>query len=207
MEGETQPRVRICPRCGQPVSYIEKQRRGNQVYYYAVHYLGYERTPDGKIRKKVRRCYLGPSTYVEVSKLHADLGLTLKGLMEEGRERDYMEALVKSVRDRIRGGRLTAGEARELAAVLSRFSEELKELAGELSKYASGATAKETVNDTDAEVQLLEAPQVTTQTQTTEARQGDAYRAVSALTGLSQEDIERQLTKLKEALKELKTSR
>ncbi len=74
MEGETQPRVRICPRCGQPVSYIEKQRRGNQVYYYAVHYLGYERTPDGRIHRKVRRCYLGPSTYIEVSKLHATLG-------------------------------------------------------------------------------------------------------------------------------------
>jgi hypothetical protein len=49
-----------------------------------------------------------------------------------------MEALVKSVRDRMRGGRLTAGEARELAAVFSRFSEELKELARELGEYASG---------------------------------------------------------------------
>jgi len=74
----------VCPRCGQPISYIERQRRGNRFYYYAVHYEGYERTPDGRIRKKVRRCYLGPSTYVEVSKLHADLGLTLKGLIEEG---------------------------------------------------------------------------------------------------------------------------
>ncbi|WP_148666755.1 hypothetical protein [Acidilobus sp. 7A] len=148
---EAQPRgVMVCPRCGQPVSYIERQRRGNRVYYYAVHYEGYERTPDGRVHKKVRRCYLGPNAYIEVSKLHADLGLTLKGLMEEGRERDYMEALARSVRDRIRGGRLTAGEARELATVLSRFSEELRELARELSEYASGAAALAAPNETVA---------------------------------------------------------
>jgi cell fate (sporulation/competence/biofilm development) regulator YlbF (YheA/YmcA/DUF963 family) len=196
----------VCPRCGQPISYIERQRHGNQVYYYAVHYLGYERTPDGRIRKKVKRCYLGPEKYIEVSKLHSDLGLTLKGLMEEGRERDYMEALVRSVRDRMRGGRLTAEKARELAAVFSRFSEELKELARELSEYASGKAAKEAVNDTDAKAQLLEAPPKTSQPQAMETIQGDAYRALSALTGLSAEDIERQLAKLKEALKELKAS-
>jgi len=210
LEGEAQPRgVRICPRCGQPISYIERQRHGNQVYYYAVHYLGYERTPDGKIRKKVKRCYLGPAKYIEVSKLHADLGLTLKGLMEEERERDYIEALVRSVRDRMRGGRLTAGGAKELAAVLFRFSEELKELARELSEYASGAVAKETINDIDVKIQPLEAPPKTSQPQAAEARQdkADAYRALTTLTGLPPEDIERQLTKLKEALKELKTTR
>jgi len=150
----------ICPRCGQPISYIERQRRGNQVYYLAVHYYGYERGPDGKVRKKVKKCYLGPSAYIEVTRTHSDLGLTLKGLMEEGRERDYMEALARSVRDRIRGGRLTAGEARELATVLSRFSEELKELARELSEYAAEEaahkeTAKEAVNETVAAKKAL----------------------------------------------------
>jgi hypothetical protein len=49
--------------------------------------------PDGGVHKKVRKCYLGPAEYIEVSKLHSDLGLTLKGLMEEGRERDYLEFL------------------------------------------------------------------------------------------------------------------
>jgi len=147
--------VMICPRCGQPISYIERQRRGNQVYYFAAHYYGYERTPDGKIRKKVKKCYLGPSAYIEVTKTHSDLGLTLKGLTEEGRERDYMEALVESVRDRIKSGRLTAGRARELAAMFSRFSEEFKELARELSEYAAEEvahkeTAKEAVNETVA---------------------------------------------------------
>jgi len=204
---EAQPReVMICPRCGQPISYIERQRRGNQVYYYAVHYLGYERGPDDRIHKKVKRCYLGPEAYIEVSKLHSDLGLTLKGLMEEGRERDYMEALVRSVRDRIRGGRLTAGEARELAAVLSRFSEELKELARELGEYAAGEAAKEAVNETVAKSQPLEAPPMTSQPQATEVRQGEgeAYRAASVLVWLTPEEVKRQIRELLEAVRDFK---
>jgi len=170
---EGQPRVMVCPRCGQPISYVERQRRGSQVYYLAVHYEGYERGPDGRVRKRVRKCYLGPAEYIEVSKLHSDLGLTLKGLTEEGRERDYMEALVRSVRDRIRGGRLTAEGARELAAVFSRFSEELKELARELGEYAAGEAAKEAINETVAKSQPLKAPPMTSQPQATEARQGE----------------------------------
>jgi hypothetical protein len=173
----------VCPRCGAPVSYIEKHKRGNRVYYYAVHYEGYERTPDGRIHKKVRRCYLGPSTYVEVSKLHADLGLTLKGLIEEGRERDYMDALASTIEARLREGSLRPEEALELAAKLER----LAELARRLRDYsAAKATAKEeaeAVNDTDVKAQPLESPQAAS-TQGTE-------------------DIDREV---KELLKELKAS-
>jgi len=71
----------ICPRCGQPYRYLEKRKIGNNVYYYAVHYEGYERGPDGKPRPKLRKCYLGPEKYIVASKLHSDLGLTLKGLI------------------------------------------------------------------------------------------------------------------------------
>ena len=117
-----------------------------------------------------------------------------------------MEALVRSVRDRIRGGRLTAEGARELAAALSRFSEELRELAKELSEYASGAAPRGAVNETVARPQAAEAPQVTTQAQTTEARpgEGEAYRVVSMLVGLTPEDVERELKELQEALREFK---
>jgi len=78
VEGEEPPHStgRItCPRCGQPVSYIEKHRRNGHVYYYAVHYLGYERAPDGRVRKRLRKCYLGPEAYTEVSRTHGDLEL------------------------------------------------------------------------------------------------------------------------------------
>ena len=50
----------ICPRCGLPVSYFEKHRSGDKEYLYAVHYYGYSRTASGKVKKKVRKCYLGP---------------------------------------------------------------------------------------------------------------------------------------------------
>ena len=192
LEGQSQG-VPLCPRCGQPISYIERQRRGNRFYYFAVHYEGYERTPDGKIRKKVRRCYLGPAEYVEVSKLHSDLGLTLKGLIEEGREMDYMEALANTIEARLRDGRLRPEEALELARKLDR----LAELARMLREYAaakSSAKATEAVN-------------VTAPRQAAEARTAEAYRAVSALTGLSPEAIDKELAKLKEALRELKASR
>jgi hypothetical protein len=195
----------VCPRCGQPISYIERQRRGNRFYYYAVHYEGYERTPDGRIRKKVRRCYLGPNAYIEVSKLHADLGLTLKGLIEEGRERDYMEALANTIEARLRDGSLRPEEALELARSLDR----LTELARRLRDYAAArSSVKEAVNETVAKPQPLEAPPKTSQAQAAEARQdkAEAYRALTTLTGLPSEDIERQLAKLREALKELKAS-
>jgi len=55
---EAQPKT--CPRCGLPYSYLERHRIGSRVYLYAVHYEGYEKGPDGRVRKRVRKCYLGP---------------------------------------------------------------------------------------------------------------------------------------------------
>jgi hypothetical protein len=188
-EGGSQPQeaqsqgLPICPRCGQPYRYLERRRIGNNVYYYAVHYEGYERGPDGKPRPKLRRCYLGPNVYIEVSKTHSDLGLTFKGLIEEGRERDYMDALASTIEGRLRDGSLRPEEALELAAKLER----LAELARRLRDYsAAKATAKEeaeAVNDTDVKAQPLESPQAAS-TQGTE-------------------DIDREV---KELLKELKAS-
>ena len=51
-----------CPRCGKPISWVEKRTVGNNVYYYAVHYEGSIRI-GGKVEKKVRKCYLGPEEY------------------------------------------------------------------------------------------------------------------------------------------------
>jgi hypothetical protein len=52
-------RERICPRCGQPYSYIDSYRRGSQVYYAAVHL---EKSEEGG-RARKRKCYLGPKVY------------------------------------------------------------------------------------------------------------------------------------------------
>jgi hypothetical protein len=217
---EAQPQgLPICPRCGQPYRYLERRRFGNNVYYYAVHYEGYERGPDGKPRPKLRRCYLGPNAYIEVSKLHADLGLTLKGLIEEGREKDYMEALANTIEARLRDGSLRPEEALELAEKLDRLTELARRLRDYAAARSSAKATAEAVNVTaprqaaetppvTSQAQPLEAPPKTSQPQTTEAGQdkAEAYRAVSALTGLPPEEIERQLAKLREALKELKAS-
>jgi len=197
----------ICPRCGQPYRYLERRRFGNNVYYYAVHYEGYERGPDGRPRPKLRRCYLGPSTYVEVSKLHADLGLTLKGLIEEGREKDYINALAEAIEARLRDGSLRPEEALELARSLDRLTELARRLRDYAAARSSAKATAEAVNVT-APRQAAETPPVTSQAQAAEAGQdkAEAYRALTTLTGLPPEDIERQLAKLKEALKELKAS-
>ena len=196
MEGEGQSQgLPICPRCGQPYRYLERRKIGNNVYYYAVHYEGYERGPDGRPRPKLRRCYLGPNVYIEVSKTHSDLGMTFKGLIEEGRERDYINALAEAIEARLRDGRLRPEEALELARSLDR----LAELARRLRDYAAAkSSAKATA----------EAVNVTAPRQAAEARQGEAeaYRAASMLTGRSPDEIEKELAKLKEALKELKAS-
>jgi hypothetical protein len=137
LEGGGQPQgsrgLPVCPRCGQPYRYLERRRIGNNVYYYAVHYEGYERGPDGRARPRLRRCYLGPNLYIEVSKTHSDLGLTLKGLIEDGRERDYINALAEAIEARLRDGRLGREEALELARSLDR----LAELARRLREFAS----------------------------------------------------------------------
>ena len=188
-EGGSQPQeaqsqgLPICQRCGQPYRYLERRRIGNNVYYYAVHYEGYERGPDGKPRPKLRRCYLGPNVYIEVTKTHSDLGLTFKGLIEEGRERDYMDALANTIEARLREGSLRPEEALELAAKLER----LAELARRLRDYAAAKATAEAVN-------------AATPRQAAEAGQGEAYRAASTQ---GTEDIDREL---KEVLKELKAS-
>ena len=89
----------ICPRCGLPVSYFEKQRKSGKEYLYAVHYYGYSRTASGKVKKKVRKCYLGPvGAYEYVTKLHFREGLVLRGLSDSERAFAYLEALIRYVR-------------------------------------------------------------------------------------------------------------
>ena len=56
-----QPQPEVCPRCGEPISFIERRKIGNRVYLYAVHYYGFERGPRGKVRPRLKRCYLGPA--------------------------------------------------------------------------------------------------------------------------------------------------
>jgi len=86
----------VCPRCGSPISWVERQVKGGRVYYYAVHYLGYTKS-GGRVRKRVRRCYLGPEAYEYVSRLHRDLGIVLEGAVVGRRVVHYLDAFVEAL--------------------------------------------------------------------------------------------------------------
>ena len=117
----------LCPRCGSPVSYYERQRKGGRTYVVAVHYMGYERGPGGRVRKRVRKCYLGPlGGYEYVSRLHSREGLVLKGLSEPWRAVDYLEALAAYISEAELGGE----EALRLAETLEAIAKALRIRAG-----------------------------------------------------------------------------
>jgi len=113
---------KICPRCGEPYSFIKEVSKGGRVYLYAVHYEGYEKV-NGKKKIKYRYCYLGPKdSYLYVSKLHSSEGLELKGLADRERALEYLEALLKSLAT----SRLSDKEAEKLRAILERAIREME---------------------------------------------------------------------------------
>jgi hypothetical protein len=93
------------------------------------------------------------------------------------------------------------------AKIIAEAIEDLATLIVPLRKYAEEKAKEEAVNEIATKAQPLEAPSKTSQPLASETKQTETYRTLSTLTGMSPEDIERQLTKLKEALKELKTTR
>ncbi|MCG2874723.1 MAG: hypothetical protein L7H09_05500 [Acidilobus sp.] len=139
---------RVCPRCGQPISYIERQRRGNRVYYYAVHYEGYERTPDGRIHKKVRRCYLGPDKYVLTNKVLAVAGLHVKSLAQQLMEDrplvvSQLEELAKAIEEKMARTEISAYTAQYLADRLQGLADRLRKYAEERAKEEARAKGED----------------------------------------------------------------
>jgi hypothetical protein len=77
---------RICPRCGESYSYVEKIDIGERSYLYAVHYY-----VDENDRRRKRRCYLGPvDGYEYVSKTHE---IIFYGLDRQDRYIRYLEEI------------------------------------------------------------------------------------------------------------------
>jgi truncated hemoglobin YjbI len=193
-----------CPVCGLPIDWVERRVVNGHVYYYAWHVI-----TDENGQKRRKKCYLGAERYDYVSRKNIDLGTTFRGMAYDPAQRlaEYVNGALDKLSVKVQSGTLELEEAREwlrafrdVIARLERFTATLEEYVRRLE-----ATA-EAVNETVAKAQPLEAPPKTSQPQAAEARQGEAYRAVSTLTGLSPEDIEKELAKLKEALKELKAS-
>ncbi len=100
---------KVCPRCGQPYSYVErtKARGTQQRYYYAVHLI----KEAGKWKKK--RCYLGPKVYAHVTKIQ---GFQLYGLMETKRLIEYLEDITQEVLSR--ANRLTEDDIKRIKRIL-----------------------------------------------------------------------------------------
>ena len=111
----------ICPRCGEPYSYLERRSVGGKVYYYAVHYEGIK---DGK--RRYRKCYLGPDYYTYTSLLHEREGLVFKGLMDNDRLLVYLDIIINYLS---RSGRLTPSLALELADRFEELARALREAA------------------------------------------------------------------------------
>ena len=83
---------KICPRCGHKYTYIEQRKQGNRIYYYAVHVI---KEKGGK--RRIRKCYLGPSAYIYVTRLHEKENLVFRGLLETNRAIEYLEAILQSL--------------------------------------------------------------------------------------------------------------
>ncbi|OYT57274.1 MAG: hypothetical protein B6U76_01490 [Desulfurococcales archaeon ex4484_217_2] len=110
-------RTRICPRCGRKFSYLEKHRRGDRIYVYAVHYEGYSKS-GRRISKRITKCYLGPvEEYEYVSALQP---ITLYGLLKKGRLYSYVRELTSFV--------MKAPLSKELAIQIAEQFEEAAEV-------------------------------------------------------------------------------
>lgn len=140
---ESWERAKICPRCGKPFNYVNKVRietsEGKwRVYKVCVHVLGYERDPKtGRRRRIVKTCYVGPSTYEYVTKLHEKEQLTLMGALEPGRVYNY---LIKTIDYLIAGNAL---ERLGLVAVSEDGSRAINEAAAlELSRQLRSLAEK-----------------------------------------------------------------
>ena len=113
MGSEVRP---LCPRCGQPYSWVERSTIGGRVYFYAVHYLGFEGG-----RRKTRKCYLGPAVYEYVSRTHGDINLTFEGAVSGDRLLSYLEQLAGAVEVVLSGGSVDKAGLRVVLGRLKRL--------------------------------------------------------------------------------------
>jgi hypothetical protein len=117
MKKEEMLEKKICPRCGGIFSYLEHRPMGGNKYVYAVHV-----TREGK-KRHVKRCYLGPeSEYINVTHMHLDEGLILRGLINHDRALEYLKALIEHFR--------THELDDDSRRMISHYAKELMKIAG-----------------------------------------------------------------------------
>jgi len=191
-EGVPYRRGDRCPICGLPIDWVERRVVNGHVYYYAWHVI----EENGKRRRK--KCYLGAERYDYVSRKHSDLGVALRGMAYGPAQRlaEYVSSAIDRLSAQLEGGALDLEQARQWLRAVREAEERLHALADRLEGYvrqleaqgSEGAVHLAAPNETVARPQPLEAPQVTTQAQTTQAQP-------------TPEDIDRQVKELLGTLK------
>jgi len=124
--------TKICPRCNEPYSYLEKRVVHDRIYYYAVH------VSIVNDKRKIKKCYLGAKEYYYVKKLHEDSELNLTGIFEKDRYLQYLDQILYSL---VHNG-LSEEEKNILKTKLRRA---LRELEGKKKKPKEKATINEVV--------------------------------------------------------------
>ena len=114
----------ICPKCGQPISWIEayKNKKTGKKYYYAIHYLGKYRKTNRGIKPLVKKCYLGPEQYTYVTKQHHAEKLQLKGMNETDRLLEYLKTILENLNTQ----NLTETQKKTLQELLEKTLDKLK---------------------------------------------------------------------------------
>ena len=101
--------IKVCPKCGLPITRLYKNKKGDRVYYIAYHKIG---------RRQYRLCYLGPEEYkygvkargvLETSKIVGGMELRIVNVDElkflypiDEVAREYRDRIVQSFAEAIR---------------------------------------------------------------------------------------------------------
>jgi len=79
---------KICPRCGEHYTYIEKRKIGNNVYVYCVHVHKH----NGK--RNIKKCYLGPETaYIYANTFNYKIIMVRSPLADNSADIKYLAEL------------------------------------------------------------------------------------------------------------------
>jgi hypothetical protein len=119
---EVRRRLDRCPRCGEG-GWIESKPLGRQIYLYYVHPFRVEE--EGVVRRRVRKCYLGPLVY-KAAQIANPLGLS--GFLDSSRFFRYALAAIEKL------------DLRELLELREKIDERIRFLGGEAQPHVAKET-------------------------------------------------------------------
>jgi len=80
---------KICPRCGEHYTYLEKRQIGSNTYLYAVHVHKVNK------KRKIKKCYLGPETaYIYANTFNYRILTVRSPLADNSADIKYLAELV-----------------------------------------------------------------------------------------------------------------